>query len=79
MFGLSPNIQGGIQSLRGAQVQVAVQGAFNLGVCRSDIPVVTGGLDQVIDLEFLASKSASIYGGSTLQPKALNCLACIRV
>ena len=73
-----PNIQGGIQSLRGAQVQVAVQGVFNLGVCRSDIPVVSGGPDQVIDLEFLASKSASIYGGSTLQPNALSVLPCIR-
>ena len=74
-----PNIQGGIQSLRGAQVQVTVQGVFNLGVCRSDIPPVTGGLDQVIDLQFLASKSSSIYSGATVQSPALQTLACIRV
>ena len=79
MFGVRPNMTGGVQTLRSAQNSPTVQGVFGIGVSRAALPATEGGKDQVFDLEFLASRSASIYAGTVLQPSALQTLACIRV
>lgn len=34
--------------------------------------------DLSAKIEFAASRSSIIYSGTTMQPKALNCLPCIR-
>ena len=78
MFGLSPNIVGAADWGSGTANQGQASGALQVSFggtafCQYGEP---GEGDVHIDLN-VASGNA-IYGGSTVQPKAINALPCIR-
>ena len=76
MFG--PNITGGFgyvvwtQNVRGAHM---VGGGDPQSVNRN---VTDGGSEHVSWVDFDASRSASVYGGSTVQPSSVRSLFCIK-
>ena len=79
MFGCSPNIVG--QTTYGVfQVSApsGYQGAL-YDVSWSGTGNITSGGNRWTSIGLDASKSASVYAGSTVQPSALQVLCCIKV
>ena len=75
----APNIIGEICDIphgNDEHVLVTGSGAFTVTMGRSAGNGYGGGYTH--DAEFHASNSNSVYSGSSVQPKALSTLACIR-
>ena len=79
MFGHAPNIQGGWSDTYVAQQTAGAGGAayFNASVHQL-VTLKEGPQGTPAELRFEASRSASIYAGSSMQPAALQVLPCIR-
>ena len=76
MFG--PNIQGGV----GAKGGVAWQEGYGCLEVAGDLAEVVASIPNETSARSLylsASKSSSIYSGASMQPSALQTLACIRI
>lgn len=71
-----PNIQGEINPLSGKNPYT--HGAFQLGNSYLNDDRSSGSAAGSTQLTFSATRSSTIYSGNTLQPKALQVLACIR-
>ena len=77
MFGLSPNIIGGI----GAKGGVAWQepyGCFETAGTEGKVVASTDGETAPRAMGIRASLSSEIYNGTKLQPSALSALPCIK-
>ena len=77
MFGDGPNIQGEINPLSGKNPYT--HGAFQLGNSYLNDDRSSGSDAGSTQLTFSAARFSTIYSGSSMQPKALQVLACIRV
>ena len=74
----TPNIQGGV----GAKGGVAWQEGFGCLEVAGDLAEVVASIPNETSARSLylsASKSSSIYSGASMQPSALQTLACIRI
>lgn len=78
MFGTWPNTIGQLHQL--ASGLTLKTGVFSGSVVTHRAYTSILGTDQdEFTLDFNASNGNAIYGGTTVQPKALNCLPCIRI
>ena len=76
MFGLAPNILGKFEDIYGGPSQKA-DGAFSVSSMEAG---VRGSISaRYAIFSFDASDSNSIYAGSSVQPKALQALPCIKI
>ena len=78
MYVWSPNITGLLKRGSGVQPFAGPEGAFSLGTTDARF-ANQGETGSFSSLLFDASRSSTLYGGSTMQPNALQVLACIRV
>ena len=78
MFGEDPNTTGQLHQL--ASGLTLKTGVFSGSVVthRAYTSILGTNQDE-FTLDFNASNGNAIYGGTTVQPKALNCLSCIRI
>lgn len=80
MFGTWPNISGSWSDTYVAQQSAGAGGAayFNASVHQA-VTLKESPQGTPAEMRFEASRSASIYAGSLMQPAALQVLACIRI
>ena len=80
MFGPCPNISGSWSDTYVAQQSAGAGGAayFNASVHQA-VTLKESPQGTPAEMRFEASRSASIYAGSLMQPAALQVLACIRI
>lgn len=78
MFGDCPNITGLLKRGSGVQPYAGPEGAFFGGELEAYF-AEQGVSGSFASLSFDASRVSTVYKGSSLQPKALQVLACIRV
>lgn len=81
MFGQVPNIYGNFQGYRRALTIDSVGGAFTFfGENGYDWnPSLNDIINKKFGVMMNASSYSSVYSGTSLQPKGLNALPCIRI
>lgn len=82
MFGVRPNISGGITTTN-TWTQIVDSGASASGCFQiHEIPNSLGAADSGeignFGFDIDASRQSSLYSGDSMQPKAIQCLPCIR-
>ena len=84
-LGLAPNITGGfwdVFTTGDIMANSSANGAFTAGYIPNNTQQTTTPMTPVSQYDgfsFSASRSSGFYSGSTVQPKALQILACIRI
>ena len=78
MFGRDPNIVGEITGTWGGYIDNDVEATGCLTVTRSSAVRIEGNQQGRHFIGIDASKSSTIYSGSTVQPSAIQTLCCIK-
>ena len=83
MFGRTPNSSGGWAALRNASAygedEILSFGAVNTAIGEKSFSISSGASFALCNYGIDLSRRSQIYSGSSMQPKALQVLACIRI